>query len=326
MSIGTPLLSITIALVAAPLTAQDVEIQEWQVPWEESRPRDPSVGPDGRIWFVGQRTHYVAVFDPATEEFRKYDLDDGTGPHNLIVDEDGTVWYAGNRAAHIGRLDGETGNITKIATPSGVRDPHTLVFDGRGNIWFTAQQSNYVGRFTPATGVIDVVRVPTPRARPYGIRIDGDGRPWIVLFGTNKLATVHPETMEIEEIELPRTESRPRRLEITADGSVWYGDYRGGFIGRYDPQTGEFTEWPLPSGDRSLPYATAIDDNERIWLVETGVRPNQFVAFDTKSKQVVATATIPSGAGSVRHMVYDPATRSIWFGTDANTLGRVRVP
>lgn len=26
-------------------------IEEWTVPWEKSRPRDPAVAPDGRIWF-----------------------------------------------------------------------------------------------------------------------------------------------------------------------------------------------------------------------------------------------------------------------------------
>lgn len=67
----------------------DVEIQEWQVPWEESRPRDPYVAPDGDIWFVGQRTHYVAEFDPDTEEFRKIDLEDGAGPHTVVVDAQG---------------------------------------------------------------------------------------------------------------------------------------------------------------------------------------------------------------------------------------------
>lgn len=31
----------------------DPTLEEWQVPWLESRPRDPYVAPDGRVWFVG---------------------------------------------------------------------------------------------------------------------------------------------------------------------------------------------------------------------------------------------------------------------------------
>ncbi|MDX1429049.1 MAG: hypothetical protein R3282_02125, partial [Rhodothermales bacterium] len=64
-----------------------VEITEWEVPWASSRPRDPYVAPDGRVWFVGQRSDYAAVFDPSTQEFSRFDLESGAGPHNLIVDE-----------------------------------------------------------------------------------------------------------------------------------------------------------------------------------------------------------------------------------------------
>ena len=306
--------------------AAQLDIREWTVPWEESRPRDPDVAPDGRVWFVGQRTHYAAVLDPASGEFQRFDLDDGVGPHNLIVDEDGSVWYAGNLAAHIGHLDPETGTIVKIPTPAPVRDPHTLVFDGRGHIWFTAQQSNYVGVLDKATHEIRVVPVESARARPYGIKVDAEGRPWVALFGTNRLATVDPATLELREIELPRAEARPRRLVITADGAIWYGDYRGGYLGRYDPRDGSFEEWRLPSEDNALPYAMALDDRGRIWLVETGPRPNQFVGFDPATEQFSGITPIPSGAGSVRHMVFHAPTRSIWFGTDANTIGQARIP
>lgn len=323
----------TVALVAlpallAPLARPRAEltISEWPVPWENSRPRDPSVGPDGRIWFVGQAGHYVAVFDPRTEQFRKYDLDPGTGPHNLIVDRDGIVWYAGNRAAHVGRLDPSTGTITTFATPDPVRDPHTLVFDRHGGIWFTAQMSNYVGHLIKATGAMRVIPVPTPRARPYGIWLTAQGTPWIVLFGTNKLATVDPGTMELTEVALPRADARPRRLVITADGAVWYGDYAKGFLGRYQPTTGTFREWPLPAGSSALPYAMTLDDQGRIWLVETGTRPNRFVGFDTTTEAFLDPTPIPSGAGSVRNMVFHAPTRAIWFGTDAGTLGRAIVP
>ncbi len=304
----------------------EIEITEWPVPWEQSRPRDPYVGPDGRVWFVGQRSHYVAALDPATGLFQRFDLDSGTGPHNLIVDDEGIVWYAGNRAAHIGRLDPATGRIAKFATPAPIEDPHTLVFTRGGDIWFTAQQSNHIGRFTPATGAFESVPVPTARARPYGIALDAEDRPWIALFGTNKLATIDPATMALREIPLPRAEARPRRVVCTSDGMVWYGDYRGGSLGRFDPTTGTFTEWRLPSGDAALPYAMAVDHRDRIWLVETGTRPNRFVGFDPRREEFFGITPIESGGGSVRHMVFHRPDRTIWFGTDANTIGRARVP
>ncbi|HSL83181.1 MAG TPA: lyase, partial [Thermoanaerobaculia bacterium] len=76
---------VFLALSPAPAAADTpakVEIREWPVPWEETRPRDPYVAPDGAVWFVGQRGDYLARLDPETGDFARHDLDPGAGPHN----------------------------------------------------------------------------------------------------------------------------------------------------------------------------------------------------------------------------------------------------
>ena len=326
---GPLAIALTLGVVPPPAAPQaaGVSITEWLVPWPDSRPRDPSVAPDGAVWFVGQRADYVARFDPDTEDFTRFDLAPGTGPHNLIVGGDGLVWYAGNRAAHIGKLDPATGNIIEYPMPDpAAGDPHTLVFDGQGHIWFTVQKGNFIGRLTMATGDVDLVPVPTRLSRPYGIVIDADGRPWATLFGSNMIATVDPGTMTLRQIQTPNEASRIRRIVITSDGAVWYVDYQQGALGRYDPATGDIREWPAPSAADSRPYGMAVDDVDRIWFVETGPSPNRFVGFDTRSETFVAETAIPSGGGSVRHMEYHAATQSVWFGTDTNMLGRASLP
>ncbi|MEX0680957.1 MAG: hypothetical protein WD097_06205 [Balneolales bacterium] len=304
-----------------------LSITEWRVPWD-GRPRDPYVAPDGNVFFVGQRTHYIGYFDLETEDFRRYELDDGAGPHNVIVADDGTPWYAGNRANHIGKLDPGTGEISKYMMPENgsARDPHTLIFNRDGNIWFTSQGANSVGFLDVNSGEETIVPVPTLGARPYGIVMDIDGlRPWIVLFGTNKLATVDPETMQLTEISLPREEARPRRVAVTSDGNVWYCDYAAGYIGTYHPDDGSFREWEMPEGRDARPYAMTVDHQDRLWMVATGISPNRFVGFDPSTESFFASEEIESGGGTVRHMVYHEPTRAIWFGTDTNYLGRAIV-
>lgn len=303
-----------------------VTLTEWSVPWDDTRPRDPYVDQGNRVWFVGQRGNYAAYLSPETGEFERYDLPDGAGPHNLIVADDGTVWYAGNRDAHIGRLDPSSGEITKYPMPNGEpRDPHTLVFDQAGDIWFTAQGGNMVGKLTTATGDVETIALPTSGARPYGIVMSPDNRPWFTQFGTNKLATVDPETMQLEEVTLPREDARPRRLGLTSDGAVWYVDYAQGHLGRYDPSNASFEEWRVPSGAESRPYGMAVDDQDRLWFVETGPSPNQFVGFDPSTQEFFSTTGIESGGGTVRHMFFDRDDRAIWFGTDTNTIGRAQL-
>lgn len=304
----------------------EIEIREWQVPWENSRPRDPDVAADGRIWFVGQAGDYAAVFDPHDDSFQRFDLPEGAGPHNVIVTGDQQIWYAGNRAAHLGRLDPDSGEIDQVATPEEqAADPHTLIEDSQGRIWFTSQWSNHIGRYDRDTGAIDLVGVSRERARPYGIVVDDADNAWAVLFGTNQLARVDADSFELTEIDLPREEARPRRLALTEAG-VFYGDYAKGYVGHYDPDTGEFEEWRLPGEDDSGPYAVASDGQGRIWLVETWQQPNRFVGFDPERGTIFATGEVPSGGGTVRHMVFDPKTNSIWFGTDTNYIGQAMLP
>jgi virginiamycin B lyase len=303
-------------------------IKEWKVPWENTRPRDPFPDQQGRIWFVGQGGNYVANLNPATGEFKRFEIDPGTNPHNLVIDRHNTPWFTGNRNGRIVHLDAETGKLTTIMMPdSTVRDPHTMTFDQKGNVWFTAQQSNVVGHLTVADGKIRLWRMPGGRSLPYGIVIDSKGRPWFDEFGTNKIGMIEPSTGELKEITLPNERSRPRRIAITSDDVIWYGDYTRGYLGRIDPATGKVEEFAMPSGPASLPYAMATDDHDRIWLAESGVKPNKLVAFDPKTRKWVASVPVGENApNTVRHMVFDKRTRQIWFGSDQNTIGRAKVP
>jgi len=322
------LLVLTIAaFLALPAWAQTnpIEIEEWTVEWKDTRPRDPAVADDGRIWFVGQAGDYAAVFDPETEEMKRFDLPEGAGPHTIFVTRNDQIWYTGNKDAHLGRIDPETGDITRVDMPKGeLKDPHTLSEDSAGRLWFTAQWANQVGRYNRETGEIEHVDVPTENARPYGIEVAPDDTVWIVLLGTNKLARIN-QAMELTEIELPRADARPRRIAIT-DRGIWYDDYARGYLGVYDPETGTFEEWSISAPDQSGPYALADDSQGRIWLVETHADPNRLVGFDPETEEFFSTTPIPSGAGAVRHMVFDAERNEIWFGTDTNNLGVARLP
>ena len=315
------------AVIAAPSAAQSVDIREWPVPWEDTRPRDPYVDGNGQVWFVGQRGNYIGVLRPESGEFRRYELSERALPHNLIVDDDGIVWYAGNGNAHIGRLDPATGEVREIRMPdAAARDPHTLIFDGNGDIWFTVQGGNFVGKLDTDSHEVRLVSMESERARPYGIVVDDSGRPWFNLFGTNRLATVDPQTFQLREIPLAREGARTRRIDMTSDGMLWYVDYAEGFLGRFDPVSEQVEEWAMPGGTGSRPYAMAVDGRDRIWIVESGTQPNRFVGFDPATETFFGVTDVPSGGGTVRHMVFHQPSNTIWFGADTGTIGRIVVP
>src|SRR6185295_4234989 len=192
------------ALTAMPAFAQDnaLEPKEWTVPWEKTRPRDPIMDQSGRVWFVGQTGNYVAYLDAKTGQFRKYQIEDGTFPHNINLDERGGVWFTGNRNGRLYSIDPASGELKTITLDANVKDPHTMIWDKNGVAWFTAQQSDYVGRLDRASGAVRLWKTGS-NSRPYGIVIDSKGQPWFDLFGTNKVGTVDLKTMELKEFVVP---------------------------------------------------------------------------------------------------------------------------
>lgn len=309
---------LTVLFLPGATGAADAPIvKEWAVEWA-GRPRDPFVAPDGKVWFVGQAGNYIAHFDPKTEKFRRYEIEDDTNPHNLIVDADGFVWYAGNRNGRIGRLDPKTGRAKTFMTGE-AKDPHTLVFDGKGHIWFTSQQSNRIGRLDMKSGQVRLVTPHDSPARPYGIVIDAGGNPWVSLFNAPYVVRVDPATFAVTKFGKATPDSRARRIEVTGDGSVWYGDEARGFLGRIDPATGKVREYAMPGGANAKPYALTRDGDGRLWLSQSGP-DKKLVAFDPKSGRFVSVNPV---SDTIRHMMYDAKTGAMWFGTDANRIGRI---
>jgi virginiamycin B lyase len=315
---------------AANSAAANFDPKEWAVPFgADTRPRDPYADPQGRVWFVGQAGNYVAFLDSRTGEFKRYEIEPGTNPHNLVV-EKGMVWFTGNRNNRIVKLDPATGKLTTYMIPdSTVRDPHTMIFDPKSGIaWFSAQSAGAVGRFDPATGKFRLWKTGAG-TRPYGVVIDSKGRPWFDLFGTNKIATIDPQTFELKEYDLPSEGARPRRIAITSRDQIYWGDYARGFLGHLDPATGQVQEWALPAGPAALPYAMAADDRDVVWVAQGGRpdTPATLVAFDPNAKQFVAEVPVGRpGPNTIRHMTFDKATRQLWFGTDQGAIGRITVP
>ncbi|HXZ20784.1 MAG TPA: hypothetical protein VEG63_12595 [Candidatus Acidoferrales bacterium] len=283
-----------------------VTIREWDVPTPKARPHDPTVSPDGALWFTEQEANKLGRLDPANGTITEFPLKTAhSGPHGLAPDRDGNIWYTGNYAALIGKLNPKTGEVTEYPMPdNAARDPHSLAFDSHGILWFTVQGGNMVGRLDPRSGKVDLSPVPTAHALPYGIVMNSKDIPYFCEFGSNKLGEINPQTLAVTEHMLPEG-ARPRRLAIAADDRIYYSDFARGFLALFDPKTGSVKEWASPGGPQSEPYGIAITRDGMVWYSEAGVHPNTVVRFDPKTESF-ALAPIPSGGGVVRNMVATP--------------------
>lgn len=110
--------------------------------------------------------------------------------------------------------------------------------------------------------------------------------------------------------------------DLAPDGMVWYADQPRGYLDRIDPATGEVKEWLMPGGPQSAPYALTKDGQGRLWISETARGAAHLVGFDAATERFFARVPV---SGTIRHMMYHEATGTMWFGTDANNIGRLVV-
>ncbi|WP_411359326.1 Vgb family protein [Pseudidiomarina salilacus] len=93
---GLTLAFMLSGIQAADVAPATVTIEEWQVPYAESRPRDPYVHSSEKVWFVGQRADYAAILNPQTGDFERIDLPAGVQsmPYAMAADNNGYIWFA----------------------------------------------------------------------------------------------------------------------------------------------------------------------------------------------------------------------------------------
>ena len=94
--------------------------------WSDSR---------GRIWSSQWNAGQVAVYDPATDEWREWRLPgDDPQAYAVFVDDDDIVWLTDFGANALVRFDPETETFTSLPLPSDPGDVRQIL--GRpGEVW-----------------------------------------------------------------------------------------------------------------------------------------------------------------------------------------------
>ena len=290
------------------------KVTEWSVPTPKFA-RDPAPAPDGSLYIAVMQGNKIARFDPATQQFREWELPSGAKPHGLLVDKQGIVYYTGNGNGTIGRLDPTTGKVTEFKAPTD-GGPHTLVQASDGIIWFTEQSAERIGRLDPKSGVI--TEYPT-RGGPYGLAISKDGAIWFCQLSGNRMGRLDPATGKITEIALPRG-SGPRRVAATPDGSIlWWAFYGSNELVKFDPIAQKILKsYPLPSGGGGGAYAVTVDGAGFPWVNE--ISGNTVVRLDpvTEKMQVIK---LPGANTGIRKMIVAADGRLWYMGSHNGKIG-----
>ncbi|MGQ0660730.1 virginiamycin B lyase family protein [Sphingosinicella sp.] len=266
---------------APPRADLPANVRVFEVP-RGSRPHDVAPGPDGLIWYTGQRRGTLGILNPANGQVREVRLGEGSAPHGVIMGPDGAAWITDGGLNAIVRVDPRTDAVRTWPLPAEFPDSNlnTAAFDRDGVIWFTGQTGVY-GRLDPQTNEMRVWRDPEGRG-PYGIAATPSGDIYYVSLAGSHLARINRATGAATIIEPPTPNQGARRVWADSRGNLWISEWNGGQLTRYNPTTREWRSW-RPEGEAPRVYAVYVDDRDFVWI--TDFAGNATLAFDPANER-----------------------------------------
>lgn len=182
------------------------DLQEFKAPepTESARgsPHTIIVARDGKVWFSELTNGSITSFDPRTQQFRRYQIEEHSGPYGILEREDNVFWFILSGASKVGVLDANTGKVRTWPTPTPKANPQRFRFASDGRIWFGEYGAGKIGVFDPKTGKMQEYELPYGGSA-YCIHLGPDGEVWVASTRRESLIRFNPETKAMTEYPLP---------------------------------------------------------------------------------------------------------------------------
>src|SRR5215207_889487 len=244
--------------------------------------RDVTPGPDGSIWFCGQRNGALGRLDPRDGSYTLINLGPNAAPHGVVIGPDGAPWITEGGQNAIARGDPADHKVTLFKLPP--KRPNvnlnTGAFDRQGIYWFTGQSGIY-GRLDPKSGDMTVFDAPRGSG-PYGITVTPKGDVWYASLAGNHIARIDLKTGAAKIIEPPTKGQGARRIWSDSKSRLWVSEWNSGNVSVHDPADASWRGWKLPGG-RPRTYSVYVDDKDIVWL--TDFSANAIVRFDPANER-----------------------------------------
>lgn len=270
-------------------------------------PHSLQVAPDGAIWTTLALGNQLARFDPNTEEWSFYPLEEGFYPHTLRIDRKSRVWYTVAASNHLGMFDPATQEHTWIRLPTKSWGQAIMVRMVPAFLWLTSRfdlGGGAAGEGGASAGS-DLPEMPIP----YGIDIAPNGDIWFSQLNNHRIGRVDPETLDVEMVDTPFT--APRRLRFDSKGQLWIPGFSSGLISRFDTETRVFKSWTLPIEPigSETPYALHVNHaTDEVWIC--GTNSDSLIRFEPAPERFTVYP-LPTRVTYTRELDFDSLGR-VW--------------
>ena len=267
-------------------------------------PHSMAQAKDGKFWITNALSSSLASFDPATKQFKLYEMGRRhLYPHTIRIDREGIVWFTIVASNELGRFDPKTETFTITHLPE------TGFWSGVSHYLFPVilQIAAWFPKMDLELGVNHAKWAFQGRSAfpfPYGIDINPvDGSIWYAKLNAHKIGRMDPKTLQVTEYDTPFR--GPRRLRFDGQGNLWIPAFEDSGLMKFDPKVKKFETFKLPllaHNEYEVPYALNVHPTTgEVWI--TSNMSDRVFRFYPKTKEFVSYP-LPTRVTWLRDMVF----------------------
>ena len=240
------------ASILSRLDPKSGEIKEYPFPHAKPGKQDGGFSlafdRDGNILVGVLWQGTIARFDPKTEKFTEWTIEEDARLGSVMPDASGMVWSSSSPTNGIYSLDPATGKFIKYTVPTHNSGIYGTAFDSKGGIYFCEMGAAKVGRFDTKTKKFAEWAVPTPDSWPRRLDVDLQDRLWFGEFHGARIGMFDPKSEKIREWKLSDNPyAAPYTVAVdNKNKTVWTTDFNSNLIYRFDQKTERFTKFLMP--------------------------------------------------------------------------------
>src|SRR6202044_3230357 len=105
----------------------------------------------GKLWYGFAPPGSVGSYDPATKQFKSYQIEEGKASASGISKQGGKFWFVLASQRKVGSLDPETGKVETFPIPTARIYGEHLRVDPQGRVWLGEQAEHKLWMVDPST-------------------------------------------------------------------------------------------------------------------------------------------------------------------------------
>ncbi|HYL66264.1 MAG TPA: copper resistance protein CopC [Nitrosopumilaceae archaeon] len=282
-------------LVKPNLSSLTVNIKEFKMPENNSRPLYPAYDNSRNVVWIGDNNSKIFEFDLNSKKFIEHKINGINIISAITLDSQHKIWYTDPISKIIGNYDpsNNSNQIYKIPSQGTISG---ITIDDSDNVWLIDASNDKVLKFNPITKNFTSINLENG-SQPLGITMEkSSGQIWIAEGGIGKIASIDPNNYKINEYA--PTENNvilATPTGIISDpvtGNIYVSEHDGYAVSVFNPLLKTFKKITLDLEKSDLPLGMVFDNYHNLWVAQHTLdkiavmdpRTGEFREFDIPTK------------------------------------------